>query len=163
MLKRCLILLAQVLVVGMCSCQTSERPSTGGSTITTLPDTPENRASLTDRYFELVPFEQLMKDMGEEISKQIPPAMQGRFKEAWEKINTTENTSAIVQTAKKSLSTHLNTSELAAFVQFMENPNGRSAMNKMKFYMADVMPLTQKLAAQALREIAAGQGHGAPP
>jgi hypothetical protein len=40
--------------------------------------------------------------------------------------------------------------ELQAFIRFMEDPAGRSAMNKMKFYMADVMPIIQKQAISVI-------------
>jgi hypothetical protein len=154
------MILTAIFLVEICGCQTSGCPSAGGSTAAALPDTPENRASLADKYLELVPFEAALKGTGDELLKQVPPAMQARFKEEWDRVITAENIATMTREAKKSLSTHLTTSELAAFVQFMENPNGRSAMDKMKLYMADIIPLTQKLTVQARQGLTKEQGHG---
>ena len=140
-------LLVFVLFVGT-GCQNNENPSSTPVSVV-LPDTPENREALASRYFELVSFDKMMKGMGEEVSKQVPPDMQTSFKQYWANFMTPENTSRILEVAKNSLSKHMNSAELGAFVHFMEDPNGRSAMDKMKFYMADIMPLMQELTMKA--------------
>ncbi len=115
-----------------------------------LEDTPENRAKLVERYFELAPFDKMMEEMGEEVAFRMPAGSREPFLKYWKSINTPANIAEFETVAKRSFSKHMTTSELALFVRFMEDPSGRSAMNKMKYYMADVMPLIQKQVQAAL-------------
>ncbi len=115
-----------------------------------LEDTPENRAKLAERYFELIPFQKMMGEVGEEMASRMPAGSREPFLEYWKSFNTSTNIAEIETVAKRSLSKHMTTGELAAFVRFMEDPSGRSAMGKMKYYMADIMPLIQKQAQAAL-------------
>ncbi len=115
-----------------------------------LEDTPENRAKLAERYFELIPFQKMMVEAGEEIASRTPAGSREPFLEYWKSFSTSTNIAEIETVAKRSLSKHLTTGELATFVRFMEDPLGRSAMGKMKYYMADVMPLIQKQVQAAL-------------
>jgi len=115
-----------------------------------LEDTPENRARLAERYFELVPFQDMMGEMGEEMASKMPPDSREQFLEYWKSFNTSANITEIEAVAKQSLSKHMTTGELAAFVRYMEDPSGRSGMRKMKYYMADIMPILQKTTETAL-------------
>ncbi len=115
-----------------------------------LEDTPENRAKLVERYFAMVPFQKMMEEMSEEMASRMPAGSREQFLESWKLINTSTNVAEIETVAKRSLSKHLTTGELATYVRFMEDPLGRSAMGKMKYYMADVMPLIQKQVQAAL-------------
>ena len=109
-----------------------------------IEDTPENRARWADKYFELVPFEKMMDEAGEEMALSMPPGSKKQFLEYWEVMNTPEFISELETVAKKSFTKHMTVMEIAAFVRFMEDPAGKSAMGKMKYYMADVIPLVQK-------------------
>lgn len=109
-----------------------------------LEDTSENRAKLAERYFELIPFQKMMGEAGEEMASRMPTGSREQFLEYWKLFNTSTNIAEIETVAKRSLSKHMTTGELAVFVRFMEDPLGRSAMDKMKYYMADIMPLVQK-------------------
>ncbi len=115
-----------------------------------LEDTPENRAKLAERYIELIQFQKMMGEAGEEMASRMPAGSREQFLEYWKLFSTSTNIAEIETVAKRSLSKHMTTSELALFVRFMEDPLGRSAMGKMKYYMADVMPLIQKQVQAAL-------------
>jgi len=115
-----------------------------------LADTHENRAKLTKHYLEIVPIRKMMDDMGEELVASMPAEKQEKFREFW-KISISDEYIVAVQTvAQKSFTKHMTVDELQAFIRFMEDPAGRSAMNKMKFYMADVMPIIQKQAISVI-------------
>jgi len=115
-----------------------------------LEDTPENRAKLAERYIELIQFQKMMGEAGEEMASRMPAGSREPFLEYWKLFSTSTNIAEIETVAKRSLSKHMTTGELAAFVRFMEDPSGLSAMGKMKYYMADVMPLIQKQVQAAL-------------
>lgn len=123
-----------------------------------LQDSPENRAKLTEEYFKLVPFEQLLVDAGGEIANRMPEQHREEFKKFWQTMMSPSNLGAIIAPAKESLSRHMTTSELSAFIRFMGDPAGRSAMDKMRFYMADIMPLVQQIVQQGMAQFAASQG-----
>jgi hypothetical protein len=57
---------------------------------------------------------------------------------------STEQFAEIEAVAKQNFTKHMTVDEIQAFIRFMEEPAGRSAMDKMKFYVADMMPLIQK-------------------
>lgn len=117
-----------------------------------LPDTPENRTKLADKYISLVPMSKMMEETGEEIQKQMHPEYVESFKAYWETAITEENIKTMTDAAKTSLAKHMTTEELTAFIQFMENPAGKKAMDKMKYYMADIMPMTQQIVMKSLAE-----------
>jgi hypothetical protein len=120
-------------------------------------DTPENRAKLTEKYFKLVPFEKVMNDMGTEMASRMPQGSKEKFLSYWKSFITAERISEIERVAKKSFTKHMTVKELQAFIRFMEDPAGQSAMNKMKFYMADIMPLMQKYTIEAAQTFHANQ------
>jgi hypothetical protein len=64
----------------------------------------------------------------------MPAGSREPFLEYWKSFNTSTNIAEIETVAKRSLSKHMTTGELTAFVRFMEDPSGRSAMGKMILY-----------------------------
>jgi Uncharacterized protein conserved in bacteria (DUF2059) len=54
--------------------------------------------------------------------------------------------------SKKSLATHLTVEALQAYVNFLEDPAGRSAMDKTKYFMVDLMPVMQGHMMEAMQE-----------
>ena len=117
-----------------------------------ISDTPEHRAELASRYFELVPFSKTMNDVGEEVAASMPIELQDQFREYWKLSLSTEQYAEIEAIAKQNLSKYMSVDELQAFTRFMEDPAGRSAMNKMKFYVTDMMPLIQKQAYSVMQD-----------
>lgn len=110
-------------------------------------DTPEARAAAVERYVKVMPFEQFMQDVATEMSNQVPPEQRADFLH----FMTKELQFNVIESeAKKSLAKHLTLRELETLVEFMEKPEGKSAMSKMKYYMADIMPVIQQEIARAM-------------
>ena len=131
-------------------------PTTSFSSGTTLDDNPENREKLAVKYFKLVPMQSMMKDMGEEMAMRMPKAAKEEFLKYWETFLDDDQIDQLESAARQSMAKHMNTSELQAFIEFMENPAGKSAMGKMKYYMADIMPLIQQQSMAAIQKFHSG-------
>jgi hypothetical protein len=114
-----------------------------------LPDTPQQRQALVERYFKAVSFGDFQREMVEQMSISIPPEHQAQFldtmsnKVRWDSIETA---------AKESLARHMTVSELSAFLAFVEKPEGKSALSKMRFYMADLNPVVQQEVFRAVAQ-----------
>lgn len=114
-----------------------------------VPDTPQQREALVERYFKAVSFGDFQREMVEQMSSSIPPEHQAQFldtmsnKVRWDSIETA---------AKESLARHMTVSELAAFLAFVEKPEGKSALSKMRFYMADMNPVVQQEVFRAIAQ-----------
>ena len=139
---RCIFLAVFILV--LCSAAACSQDKDDYSD--KISDTPEHRADLTSRYFELVPFRKTMNDVGEEVASSMPEELQDQFRKFWKTSLSTEQFAEIEAVAKQNFTKHMTVDEIQAFIRFMEEPAGRSAMDKMKFYVADMMPLIQKQA-----------------
>ena len=119
-----------------------------GCTTLAPPDTPEERAKAVESYFREISMRDLMTDMVKEVSKRMPPEQRDAFENTMLKNVRLE----ILETAaKESLARHLTVSEINAFTDFMRRPEGKSAMNKMKYYMADLMPVIQQELVRAIK------------
>jgi hypothetical protein len=92
--------------------------------------------------------------MVEEMSKQMPLEERQDFSDF---MNNDVRWADIEAAAKKSLATHLTVEEITALAEFMEKPVGKSAMGKMKYYMADLMPIVQTEIKRALAARKAAQ------
>lgn len=116
-------------------------------------DTPQNRAELVDRYFELVSLDQMLKGWVSEAASGLPAEQRLDFIE----FMTQELRSDLLEVAaKQSFAKHMTVQELLVFIEFMEKPEGKSVMEKMKFYMADVAPVLQ---GEIIRAIEKHQSH----
>jgi len=87
-------------------------------------------------------------DLTSEVSKQMPPEQRSAFENALLKNVRLE---VLETAAKESLAKHLTVAEINAFTEFMRRPEGKSAMNKMKYYMADLMPVIQQELMRAIK------------
>lgn len=105
-----------------------------------LDDTPDNRAKEADRYMKTTPPEDIMKDMTEQMSRNLSPENRREFKELMEKHL---NIAVISKAIKDALVKHFTADELKALADFYSSPVGKSAMKKFSLYMADVMPVIQ--------------------
>lgn len=113
------------------------------------PESAAEKAAAAERYFKAVPFLELQQGMTDEIAKQVAPEHRADFVRF---MNTDVNWKLIEASARESLSKHLTTAELNAMSDFMDKPEGKSAMHKMKYYMADVMPIIQKELQRAMAQ-----------
>jgi hypothetical protein len=148
------VVLASVIALAACNAkneaQGGSSTSTGASA--TVQDSPKARSELAERYFKLMPLSQMMKDMATEMANNMPPEQRQDFVQ----FMTQEiQIDVLEKAAKESMSKHMTAQELGAFVSFIEKPEGKSAMGKMKFYMADIMPIVQQ---EVMRAIAKRQG-----
>lgn len=119
---------------------------------TQIEDTPENRIKLAKKHFEIASISELMLDMGKEMASRMPPERRKSFLEYWEQFCTEERISVLKNAAIKGIAKHMTVVEILASTRFMEDPAGRSAAKKMKYYMADLMPVIQKLSIQAMTD-----------
>ncbi len=119
-----------------------------GSTAVAQTDTPEERAKAVESYFREISMRDLMNDMVKEVSKRMPPEQRSAFENALLKNVRLE---VLETAAKESLARHLTVAEINAFTEFMRRPEGKSAMNKMKYYMADLMPVIQQELMRAIK------------
>ncbi len=103
-------------------------------------DHAEAKARAVERYFELAPIDELMKEMIAQVTTQFPDDQRESMAQLLLKhldLKTIEGA------AKEQLKAHLTLEELNAFVAFMEQPEGRSALSKMKHYMKGLLPVIQ--------------------
>ena len=111
-------------------------------------DTPEARVQAVDRYFQEVSMRDMMNDMVKEISKQLPPEKRDGFENA---LLRNLRLDVVEAAARQSLARHLTVEEIDTFTEFLQRPAGKSAMGKMKFYMADLMPVVQQELVRAMK------------
>lgn len=111
-------------------------------------DTPEERTKAAERYFREVSMRELMSDMAKEVAKQVPPEQRSQFETVMLQNVRME---VLENAAKQSLARHLTVVELNAFTEFVRRPEGKSAMNKMKYYMSDMMPVIQQEMVRAIK------------
>jgi hypothetical protein len=115
-------------------------------------DSPDERARAVDRYFQVVSLRDMLTDMVEEVSKQLPPGEREAFQAALLKYLRLD---VVEAAAKQSLARHLTVAEINAFTDFFQRPEGKSAMAKMKYYFADILPVVQTEMARAVKQMQA--------
>lgn len=105
-----------------------------------IQDTPKAREELTEQYFQLVPMKQMMNDVAVQVAASMPEDKRDDFVAF---LTKEVRLDVVEKSAKESFAKHMTTGEIEAYIEFMKKPEGQSAMNKMKFYLADVMPVIQ--------------------
>ena len=111
-------------------------------------DTPEARVQAVDRYFKEVSMRDMMTEMVTEVSKQLPPEQRSAFETA---LLRNLRLDVVETAARQSLARHLSVEEIDTFTEFLRRPAGKSAMGKMKFYLADLMPVVQDEIVRAIK------------
>ena len=111
-------------------------------------DTPEARTQAVERYFAEVSMREVLTDMVKEVSKQLPAERRSMFEDLLLKNLRLD---VVEAAAKQSLARHLTVVEMDTLTEFMRRPEGKSAMGKMKFYMADLMPVIQTEMMRAVK------------
>lgn len=113
------------------------------------PDTPSDRQAASERYLAVVSVENMMKDIAEKTSENLPAEQ----REIYVDIMTNYIRISVLERAViASLVNHFTVRELDALTDFYESPEGRSAMKKIGAYMADVMPVIQQEMARAIEQ-----------
>jgi hypothetical protein len=114
-----------------------------------IEDTPDNRAMEAARYLVVVQPKQMMGDLVNRIAQSIPAEKRAGFvsfmNEAID-INKlqTAMTAAMVKT--------FTAGELKALADFYGSPEGKSALQKMPEYSADMLPTIQQVMNEAMEK-----------
>jgi hypothetical protein len=106
-----------------------------------LEDTPENRSTQIDRYFESTPPEALVKDMLNKMTARMPDQQRTLFVERITKHLDMPKLRTIMHDA---MSKNFTADELRALADFYGSPNGKSVMAKFGTYMQEAMPAIQQ-------------------
>ncbi len=109
-------------------------------TVFAIEDTPENRALQVDRYLKVIPPEEMMNDMADNIAMTLMPEMRLAFKDMMTKHL---DVAAVTKAIKNSMIKHFTVDEVSALADFCGSPIGKSAMKKLGSCMADTMPAIQ--------------------
>lgn len=116
-------------------------------------DTPASREAAAERYAKAVDMGDLLGQMVDTMSRNIPPETRGVFESAMKKHLRID---MIEAASKAALVKHMSTEELDALADFYSSPVGKSAMSKMAIYTAELQPLmvaeVQRAVAEAIKE-----------
>jgi hypothetical protein len=119
-----------------------------------LEDTQENRSKQAERYLEVSPLSDMLKDAAEQVSMNFPPDQRENFKAL---LTQHLDIDSLTQSVKEIMVKHFTAEELKAMADFYGSRVGKSAMKKFGAYMADAMPIIQaemvKAQTKAYREL----------
>jgi hypothetical protein len=133
-----------VLCCGLVSCASHQSPSLSGAA-----DTPSNRRQAAERYLQVVPPADLMKDGAEKLAESLPEAARDDFIRSMTRdLDIARLSDAMMQSMVK----HFTVAEIDALTQFYGSLEGRSVMKKFGLYMADVMPVMQAEIERVVQE-----------
>jgi hypothetical protein len=124
------------------------------STSVAIDDTPENRAAQIARYLNAIPPAEIMRDMADALSANLPPTERAGFREVMTQHIDVELLTATMTTA---MAKHFTADELAALADFYGSPTGKSAVKKMGAYTAEIMPVVQAEVMRAFGEAQAAR------
>jgi len=85
----------------------------------------DTKAALINEYFSYIPMKAMMADMAQEMSRQLPAEKRQQFIDVMTKRVRVE---VLENAARQSLAKHLTVGELRLFVDFIKQPEARSAM-----------------------------------
>jgi ATP-dependent DNA ligase len=114
----------------------------------TAQDTTATKTQLVDEYFSYIPMKKIVEETVLELSKRVPAEKRQQFIDTMTQRMRVE---VLEHAARESLARHLTVSELRLFVEFIKRPEARSAMDKMKYYMSDLMPVMQQEMMRAMQ------------
>lgn len=89
----------------------------------------------------MVPVSDLINDMSDKMSTQMPAAQADIFRKM---MRETIDTAVLEKAMVDSMTKHFSLREIQALTTFYGAPEGKSVMKKMGDYMADVMPVIQQ-------------------
>jgi hypothetical protein len=139
-MARATSLLLIILVVMAAACTQSAQ---------SLPDNPENRATLAKRYLEVMPPKELLQGVAKRVTPTLPEANRKIFTEV---LSSPEIEKAAYRTMLDSLVKNFTTAELEAMLAFYGSPAGQSAWKKFSSYMDEIMTPIQQEVRKSLQE-----------
>lgn len=105
-----------------------------------LDDTPENRVKQAERYLEATPPKDLLGNIAENMAKNLPSDQQQQFIDIFTRHI---DMAALEKAMKEVMVRHFTADELNALADFYGSPVGKSAMQKVGPYMAELTPKIQ--------------------
>jgi Uncharacterized protein conserved in bacteria (DUF2059) len=114
-----------------------------------IKDTTQNRIAEANRYLSVMPPKDMLIDMVQKMSIQIPVEKRQLFTDLMTKHLDLSKFTSIV---RDSMVKNFTAEELQALANFYGSPIGRSAMKKFGQYMADAMPHIQSLMIDAFQK-----------
>ena len=115
-----------------------------------IDDTPENRAIQAERVIAATPPDEMMADMAENVSMNLPPSDRAEFRRLMTEFVDLE---ILTNVMRESMIRNFTADELAALSELYESPIGKSAIGKMGLYMADIMPTVEAEIMRAIGEL----------
>lgn len=114
-----------------------------------IEDTNENRTAEANRYLAATPPKEMLIDLVQKMSAQIPKEKQKAFYDLMIKNMDLEKFTLII---RDSMVKHFTAQELGALADFYGSPIGKSAMAKLGDYMAEAMPEIRTLMLEAAQK-----------
>ena len=102
-------------------------------------DTPETRRHEAERYLQPTRLKAMFEDMADKMAANLPADQRKQFKRAITALDIAALTKAMTDAMVKRLTTE----ELKALADFYDSPVGKSAMQKIGAYMADLEPVIE--------------------
>lgn len=121
----------------------------GSGTALAQPEFQDAKRQAAERYFAQMPVSDMLTEISRQMSRQAPPIERKQFHDV---LLQRVRMEVLETAAKESLMHNLSLRELNALAEFVETPAGRSAMNKLNYYTADIMPIIQDEIYRAVEE-----------
>lgn len=140
---RYLIVIFFVMMVSACS------DARQGQSAKSLPDTPENRTAMANRYLEVMPTKIMLRGIARREVHRFPEKERKAFMKIMESQDIEKETNRFMLDG---LVKNFTVGELNAMVTFYASPEGQSALKKFGPFMAAVMPQIQMKVEKDLEE-----------
>ncbi|HAA75554.1 TPA: hypothetical protein DCE37_10565 [Candidatus Latescibacteria bacterium] len=119
------------------------------TTVWSLENTEANRLAQANRYLEATTPAEMVADMAQNMSKNLP---ENRRQEFIDIMTKNLDLVSLRKTMVDAMVKHFTAEDLKALADFYGSPIGKSAMKKYGGYMADVMPKLQQDVMRAFSE-----------
>jgi hypothetical protein len=140
---RYFIVIFLVMMVSACS------DASQGQSAKSLPDNPENRTKMANRYLEVMPTKIMLRGIARREAHRFPEKDRQPFMEIMESPDIEKETNHLML---EGLVKNFTVGELKAMVTFYADPDGQSALKKFGPFMAGVMPQIQEKVEKDLAE-----------
>lgn len=141
---KALLLVLILALTAACSEQKATPPAAA------LADNEENRLAAAKTYLEVVPPQDILKELSDKVVKMLPEKSQKVFLEVMNSKPLQESTYRITLNA---LGKHFTVNEIKALTVFYGSPEGKAIRHKYGEYMADVMPQINQEVVTALQKV----------
>ena len=112
-------------------------------------DATTERQAAAKRYLATVDLNQMLSNTAHQVSRQIPEQARQPFIKAMEESDTT----ALKASMQNALVSVFTTKELNALADFYGSGPGKSAMEKLPKYMAQITPIIQSHTVEVLKNL----------